>query len=67
MTPEISPIVNSMMNANENNIGVVRRIWPPHSVAIQLKIFTPVGIAISIVTALKYESATAPIPLANMW
>ena len=56
-----------MMNAIENSIGVARRIWPPHMVAIQLKIFTPVGIAISIETAPKYESATAPMPVASMW
>ena len=36
-------------------------------VAIQLKIFTPVGIAISIVARPKKVSAIGPIPTANMW
>ena len=35
--------------------------------AIQLKIFTPVGIAMSIDAAPKYVSAAAPMPAANMW
>ena len=39
---------------------------PAHSVAIQLKIFTPVGIAMSIVPSENAVSATAPIPVANM-
>ena len=36
-------------------------------VAIQLKIFTPVGMAISIVLSPKNVSAIGPIPTANMW
>ena len=36
-------------------------------VPIQLKIFTPVGIAISIVASEKNESASGPMPVANMW
>ena len=40
---------------------------PPHSVASQLKIFTPVGIAMSIVATAKAASATGPMPAANMW
>ena len=40
---------------------------PPQSVPIQLKIFTPVGTAISIVVSAKNESASGPIPVANMW
>ena len=39
---------------------------PPHSVASQLKIFTPVGMAISMVPIEKAASATGPIPTANM-
>ena len=33
----------------------------------QLKIFTPVGIAMSIVERLNAETATGPRPVANMW
>jgi hypothetical protein len=36
-------------------------------VKIQLKIFTPVGIAISIVVSENTESAIGPMPTANMW
>ncbi len=40
---------------------------PPHIVPSQLKIFTPVGMAISIVDSAKNESASGPMPVANMW
>jgi hypothetical protein len=46
---------------------VVKRIEPPHSVASQLKILIPVGIAISMVLIAKKESAIGPRPTANMW
>ena len=36
-------------------------------VAIQLKIFTPVGMAISIVVSAKTASAIGPMPTENMW
>ena len=45
----------------------MNRIDPPHIVAIQLKIFTPVGIAMSIVVTPKNVSAIGPMPTANMW
>ena len=40
---------------------------PPHSVASQLKIFTPVGMAISMVVREKKVSGIGPMPVANMW
>ena len=42
-------------------------IEPPHIVKIQLKIFTPVGIAMSIVVTPNTVSAIGPMPTANMW
>ena len=36
-------------------------------VPIQLKIFTPVGIAMSIVASENTESAIGPMPVENMW
>ena len=33
----------------------------------QLKIFTPVGMAISMVVSEKNVSAIGPMPVANMW
>ena len=43
------------------------RSVPFHMVASQLKIFTPVGIAISMLAIENAASATGPIPAANMW
>ncbi len=34
---------------------------------IQLKIFTPVGMAMSIVASENTESAIGPMPVENMW
>ena len=67
MIPEMPPMVNSPTSAMANNICVVKRSWPPHIVKIQLKIFTPVGIAMSIVVRPKNVSAIGPMPTANMW
>jgi hypothetical protein len=36
-----------------HSIGVLKSIEPPHIVAIQLKIFTPVGTAMIMVAATK--------------
>ena len=36
-----------------HSIGVLKSIEPPHMVAIQEKIFTPVGTAITMVAATK--------------
>ena len=53
MTPEMPPIVNSATNPIANIICVEKRICPCAIVAIQLKIFTPVGTAISMVEYMK--------------
>ena len=45
----------------------MKLIEPPQSVAIQLKIFTPVGMAIRIVEMPKAEFATEPRPVVYMW
>ncbi len=44
-----------------------RRNDPPQIVPSQLKIFTPVGIAMSIVEMPNAETATGPSPVVNMW
>ena len=41
------------MKPTAHNIGVSKRMEPPHLVAIQLKIFTPVGTAMTMVAAMK--------------
>jgi len=51
--PVKPPKVNRKMKPLANNIGVVSTILPPNIVAIQLKIFIPVGTAIIIVAAVK--------------
>ena len=67
MTPERPPIVNCAMKPRQNSIGVASRTDPPQTVASQLKIFTPVGTAMSIVERPNAETATGPMPVANMW
>src|SRR5262249_41375587 len=62
MTPERPPIVNSPTSPSAKWSAVVVRIVPPQRVASQLKIFTPVGIAISIVAIENAESANRPHP-----
>ncbi len=49
-----------------NSIGVANRIFPPHIVAIQLKIFIPVGTPTSIVEMAKNVLLAGLIPTANI-
>ena len=67
MTPDSPPMMNIAMKPSAKYIGVFIWIEPPHMVPIQLKIFTPVGMAISIVASENTESAIGPMPVANMW
>jgi hypothetical protein len=67
MMPDSPPMMNIAMNPMANHIGVFRLIEPSHIVPIQLKIFTPVGMAMSIVARAKKESPSGPIPTVNMW
>ena len=67
MTPESPPTTNIPTSATANFIAVLKLSAPPHMVEIQLKIFTPVGMAMSIVVSPNTESATGPMPTANMW
>ena len=60
-------MMNIAMNPTAKCRAVVPRMSPPHKVAIQLKILTPVGTAISMVVAAKTESAIGPRPTENMW
>ena len=67
MIPVKPPIMNMVINPSAKSIGVSKRILPPHMVPIQLKILTPVGIAMSMVRIEKAEVATTPIPVVNIW
>ena len=60
-------MVNMPMKPRAKNSGARKRMRPPQSVMIQLRIFTPVGMAMSMVIIEKAESAAGPRPTANMW
>jgi len=62
MMPEKPPIMNIQMKPSANIMGVRIARRPPHSVPIQLKIFTPVGTAIAIVANANAAVATVPDP-----
>ncbi len=64
--PVTPPIVNKKMKPIAHSIGVLNSRKPPHIVAIQEKIFTPVGTAMTIVAAVKYARASIEIPVVNM-
>ena len=65
--PERPPIVNTPMKPSAQSIGVSNEMFPRQSVASQLKIFTPVGTAITIELSMKKMSRPIGIPTANMW
>ena len=53
MIPVIPPTVKRKIKPIAKNIGALSTSAPPHIVAIQLKILIPVGIAMTIVAAVK--------------
>src|SRR5207245_4939482 len=67
VTPDRPPMMNIATNPTAKWSAVVPRMSPPHKVAIQLKILTPVGTAMSIDVAENTESAMGPKPTENMW
>ena len=67
MIPVNPPIMNMVMKPRAKSMGVSKRIRPPHMVPIQLKILTPVGIAMSMVRIENADVATIPIPVVNIW
>ena len=60
-------MVNTMMKPMANSIGASKLSEPRHMVAIQLKIFTPVGTAISMVAYMKNSWPATGMPVVNMW
>ncbi|MNG95075.1 hypothetical protein D3C79_541010 [compost metagenome] len=60
-------MVNRVMKAMANSMGVSNVREPRHMVATQLNTFTPVGTAISMVAYMKNSSATTGSPVVNMW
>ena len=67
MTPVIPPTTNAGMNAIVHIIGVGKVILPLYIVNSQLKILTPVGIAIIIVVTAKNALTFAPEPIVKKW
>ena len=65
--PERPPIVNTAMKPSAHSIAVSRMRFPRQVVAIQLKIFTPVGIAITIDESMKKTLRKFGSPTLNMW
>lgn len=64
--PVSPPIVNRKINPNLHNIDGLNFSLVPYSVASQLKILIPVGIAIIIVAAVKYARVSTSIPMVNI-
>src|SRR3972149_4413069 len=60
-------MTNIERNPMANSIGVLRRIFPPHIVAIQLNTFTPEGTAIVTVAIMNGTRTLMSMPVVNMW
>ena len=66
-TPVTPPTVKRKMKPIAQTMGDLNSRLPPHIVAIQLKIFTPVGTAITMVAAVKYIFVFTSRPTVYMW
>ena len=66
-TPVIPPIVNVLIKPIVHIIGTENVIRPRYIVKSQLKILTPVGIAIIIVAIPKNAFTFAPAPIVKKW
>ncbi len=60
-------MVNCTTRPIAKSIAVVNHSRPPHMVAIQLMIFTPVGTAMNMVVSENTVTEMGPRPDANMW
>src|SRR5256885_13602264 len=58
---------NWKRTAMQKSIGAAREIFPPHIVASQLKILSPVGTAMAMVESTKKRLAPELMPMVNMW
>jgi hypothetical protein len=55
------------MKPMAQTMGEVKRIEPPHIVAIHEKILMPVGTAITIVAVVKYIFTSSDRPVVYIW
>ena len=60
-------MVNMATRPTENSMAVLIRRRPPYMVAIQFRIFTPLGTAMNIVASENASTDRTPMPEANMW
>jgi len=65
--PVNPPTVNKKMKPRDHIRGAEKVNCAPCKVASQLKILIPVGMAITIVAAVKYARVSTSIPTVNMW
>ena len=65
--PDSPPITNIDTNAIALSIGVVKRMFPPHSVPSQLNVLMAEGTAITMVESMKLVPRAGLMPLWNMW
>ena len=59
--------MKTAMKPSAHSIGVSNEMFPRQIVASQLKIFTPVGMAMIIELIMKKMSSPIGRPTANMW
>ncbi len=67
VTPVMPPTVNRAMRPQAYSSGVENLSEPPHMVASQLKILTPVGMAMSMLAPAMMALKKLGSPVANMW
>lgn len=67
MTPVSPPITKVKMKPSTKSSGVAKIGRPPQIVAIQQKIWMPLGMAIIIEEAVKKLSPSCGRPVANIW
>lgn len=65
--PVSPPIVNRNTNPDDQSKEGVFIKYEPDIEEIQLKIFTPVGTAMTMVAAVKYARVSTSIPTVNIW
>ena len=65
--PEMPPSVNVTRKPSDQRVWVFMTKEPPHSVASQLKIFAPVGMATSMVVIMNAARQKGSIPEVSMW
>jgi len=66
MTPVNPPIVNRNTNPKAHSIGVSIFKWALIIVEVQLNTLIPVGMAMIIVAAVKYDRVSTSMPIVNI-